>query len=134
MGWGGEAKSGIARAKEAMVLFLHSLPTGSLFNIWSFGSSHSSLFPTSQPYEDDMLAKAKAHVESMEADMGGTEIYQPLEAIFKGKKSRSSQHMKQIFVLTDGQVSNTDQVKALVARNCKTARLFSMGIGASASR
>jgi len=126
---------GMARAKEAMALFLHSLPSGSLFNIWSFGSHHSSLFPQSQLYNDQTLAEAKAHVDQMEANFGGTEILEPLRDIFSQKQT-STTHYRQVFLLTDGGVSNSAQVIDLVAQEAgpKKTRIFTLGIGPSASR
>ena len=41
MYWG---KKAIKTAKEALKLFLHSLPVGSLFNVVSFGSNFEFLF------------------------------------------------------------------------------------------
>lgn len=43
-------------------------------------------------------------IERVNADMGGTEILNPLEHVFKMKKRGNR---KFIFLLTDGQVSNT---------------------------
>ena len=42
--------------------------------------------------------------------------------------------MRQIFVLTDGAVSNDEQVISLVKKYSHQGRLFSLGLGASASR
>jgi len=41
MYWGEKA---IKTAKEALKLFLHSLPEGSMFNVISFGTSFEFLF------------------------------------------------------------------------------------------
>ena len=131
MGWGG-GKGSIELAKEALLLFLHSLPPDCFFNVYSFGSRFDSLFPLSSRYTDDTLHEAKAHVSSMSANYGGTEIYHPLEAILK--QPAPSGYLRQVFVLTDGAVSNDEQVIKLVQRNRERTRLFSLGLGASASR
>jgi len=49
------------------------------FNIVSFGSRHSSLWPSPVRYSPNNLAEAVRHVEGMKADMGGTDIYHPLQ-------------------------------------------------------
>ena len=68
----------ITLAVKALKLFLHSLPIGSRFNVFSFGSNFSSLFLTSQPYCQESLDHAVSVVSTFTADMGGTEIFQPL--------------------------------------------------------
>merc|ERR1711860_407897 len=130
MGW--NEQSSIEQAKKALQLFLHSMPSNCYFNIWSFGSQFSSLFPTSQKYDDDTLAQAKSHVLTMEAIYGGTEVFAPLKSIFEQKPIKD--YAKQIFLLTDGAVSNDQQVISLVKNNGLNSRVFTLGLGASASR
>jgi len=130
MGW--NEQSSIEQAKKALQLFLHSMPSNCYFNIWSFGSQFSSLFPTSQKYDDDTLAQAKSHVLTMEANYGGTEVFAPLKSIFEQKPIKD--YAKQIFLLTDGAVSNDQQVISLVKNNGLNSRVFTLGLGASASR
>lgn len=45
----------IKLAVEALQLFLHSLPIGSKFNIVSFGSNYTKLFPQSVLYDESSL-------------------------------------------------------------------------------
>ena len=64
--------SRIKKAKEALVLFLKSLPEDSYFNIISFGSSSQRAFPQSQKYESGRVEKTIKEIEKMGADLGGT--------------------------------------------------------------
>jgi hypothetical protein len=94
----------IKQARNALMLFLKSLPGSNVFfNIVGtfvaphslslsplsfgtdlqfitaqkgFGSSHESLFPSSVAYNDNSLRTAQQHVLSLSADLGGTEILQ----------------------------------------------------------
>ena len=101
------------QAKKALELFLHSMPADCYFNIWSFGSTFSSLFRRgSRKYNDFTLSDAKNHVKYMSANFGGTEIYDPLKAIFK--EPYFPGYARKIFLLTDGEVSNTDSIIKLV--------------------
>ncbi|CAL8104254.1 unnamed protein product [Orchesella dallaii] len=121
----------IRLAKEALLLFLHSMPADCYFNVIGFGSSFSFLFPNSAKYDDGTLKIAVAHTKDLEADLGGTEILKPLKDIFE--KPEIKGYLRQVFVLTDGQVSNTDGVIGLTQANAHKARVFALGIGNGAS-
>ena len=70
----------IVLAREALILFLQSLPAGSKFNVCSYGSRYELLFPQdrSVDYNDENLEHAIAMVSNFDSDFGGTQIYQPL--------------------------------------------------------
>merc|ERR1719410_2060946 len=123
----------ILMAKEALSLLLNSLPTDSTFNIVRFGSRMEMLFPSSQPYNDTTLELARQHVKSLRADLGGTEILTPLKAILN-QSTEGGQRLKQLFVLTDGEVSNSQECIRLVNTERKKTRVFTLGIGSSADR
>ncbi len=42
----------IRKAKEALVLFLKSLPLGSYFNVYNFGSKFDKLYDKSAYYDE----------------------------------------------------------------------------------
>ena len=111
----------IKSASETLVLFLKSIPEGCHFNIVSFGSRYESFFPSSQPYNQETMEKATRFAEKMQADFGGTELLAPLQYIFK-QKSQSSGLPRQVFILTDGSVSNTDSVISEVRKNAHSTR------------
>ena len=111
----------IKSASETLVLFLKSIPEGCYFNIVSFGSRYESFFPSSQPYNQETMEKATTFAEKMQADFGGTELLAPLQFIFK-QKLQSSGLPRQVFILTDGSVSNTDSIISEVRRNSHSAR------------
>jgi len=119
-------------AKEALMVFLHSLPVNSYFNVFLFGSRFQSLFPESKIYEDHSFADAKSSAAGISANMGGTEIMSPLQHIFK--QNVKTGLARQVFVLTDGQVSNSQQCIDLVRSNAHNNRVFTLGIGSSADR
>ncbi|MBK8596749.1 MAG: VWA domain-containing protein [Holophagales bacterium] len=121
----------IAEARNALQLCLRSLAPGLLFNVVGFGNHHETLFPGSRPYDEASLAEASRHVSELKADLGGTEILSPLRAILEAPLVEGMP--RQLFVLTDGEVSNTEAVLALVRANAGTTRVFTFGIGAGAS-
>jgi hypothetical protein len=70
-------------AKDALTIFLQSLPENSKFNIVSFGDHYDSMFEESQSYSDEILETTIAAVSTFDADMGCTEILEPLKFIYK---------------------------------------------------
>ena len=111
----------IKSASETLVLFLKSIPQGCFFNIISFGSRYESFFPSSMPYSQKTMEEATQFVEKMEANFGGTELLAPLQYLFK-QPSKSSGLPRQVFILTDGSVSNTSSVISEVRKNCHSTR------------
>ncbi|XP_053556970.1 von Willebrand factor A domain-containing protein 5A isoform X2 [Bombina bombina] len=126
-----DAPKRIESAKETLVLLLKSLPLGCYFNIFGFGSHFESFFPESMEYTQQTMDDAVKKVNEMEADLGGTEILQPLKKIYK--TAGRPEHPRQLFVFTDGEVGNTKQVIAEVQRNSSNHRCFAFGIGEGAS-
>ncbi|CAC5412219.1 unnamed protein product [Mytilus coruscus] len=121
----------IKKAKETLLLLLKSLPVGCLFNVVSFGSDFSTLFEQSEEYSEKTLKQALSLQIQMKADMGGTEILRPLKQIYS--KNCKQGYPRQIFLLTDGGVSNTDEVIKLAKKNNGNTRVFTFGIGDGAS-
>ncbi|XP_061170036.1 von Willebrand factor A domain-containing protein 5A-like [Saccostrea echinata] len=114
------------KAKETLLLLLKSLPVNCIFNVVSFGSRFSSLFPKSVEYNEKNLEEALNLQKTMEADMRGTEIFKPLENVFSNKPSGF--YARQVFLLTDGEVRNIPEIIKLV-KNQKNTRVFTFGIG-----
>uniref|UniRef100_G1Q1J4 von Willebrand factor A domain-containing protein 5A n=1 Tax=Myotis lucifugus TaxID=59463 RepID=G1Q1J4_MYOLU len=121
----------IEAAKETLIWLLKSLPIGCYFNIFGFGTFFESFFPESVKYTQDTMEQALKRVKSMDADLGGTEILAPLKAIY----SRTSipGHPLQLFVFTDGEVTDTFSVIREVKSNGHRHRCLSFGIGEGAS-
>ena len=110
----------IFHVKEALILFLKSLPTNCDFNVIGFGSYYRSLFQVSQVYSESTLEKACTYVNKMRADLGGTNLLLPLEFIFEKPTKRGVG--RTVFMVTDGGVSNTLEVVDFVRRNSHTTR------------
>ena len=65
----------IGMAREAMTLFIKSLPADSHFNIIRFGSTHQSLFnDVTAVYNQETARQAEELSRAMQADLGGTEL------------------------------------------------------------
>ncbi|WQF79263.1 Putative von Willebrand factor, type A, VIT domain, von Willebrand factor A-like domain superfamily [Colletotrichum destructivum] len=120
--------------RDALRVFLKSLPVGAMFNICSFGSEHSFLFDKSVTYDQNTLEAAMRHVDTFAADFGGTEIRQPIEQTFR---RRHVDLDLEVFLLTDGEVWGEQGLFGLVGdhvRESKGAiRLFTLGVGRDVS-
>nr|XP_037860977.1 von Willebrand factor A domain-containing protein 5A isoform X2 [Chlorocebus sabaeus] len=121
----------IQAAKETLILLLKSLPMGCYFNIYGFGSSYEAYFPKSVKYTQQTMEEALGRVKLMQADLGGTEILAPLQNIYRGPSIPG--HPLQLFVFTDGEVTDTFSVIKEVRINRQKHRCFSFGIGEGAS-
>ncbi|XP_013855750.1 von Willebrand factor A domain-containing protein 5A [Austrofundulus limnaeus] len=121
----------ISSARDTLLLLLKSLPMGCYFNIYSFGSTFEHIFPKSVEYSEKTMEEAVKKVEGMDANLGGTEILQPLEHIYS--QPCVPKQPRQLFVFTDGEVENTKDVIDLVKKNAGSHRCFSFGIGEGAS-
>ncbi|XP_050921407.1 LOW QUALITY PROTEIN: von Willebrand factor A domain-containing protein 5A-like [Lates calcarifer] len=121
----------ISSARDTLLLLLKSLPMGCYFNIYSFGSSYEHIFPKSVEYSQETMEEALKKVEVMDANLGGTEILKPLKHIYSQPCIPSQP--RQLFVFTDGEVSNTKDVINLVKKNSGSHRCFSFGIGEGSS-
>ncbi|XP_051011662.1 von Willebrand factor A domain-containing protein 5A-like [Acomys russatus] len=121
----------IEAAKETLLLLIKSLPVGCYFNIYGFGSSYEKLFPESVKYTQESMEEAVERVKDLEAELGDTEILTPLCNIYKAPSIPG--HPLQLFVFTDGEVTDTFSVIQEVKLNSKKHRCFSFGIGEGAS-
>ncbi|KAI8809616.1 hypothetical protein BJ742DRAFT_738177 [Cladochytrium replicatum] len=125
----------IEQTRSALQMFLRSIPLGSYFNIIGFGSATQNLFPTSVEYTQDTLKKGSAHAAKIDADLGGTEIYDALSAAFS---SRRKDMPTQVIILTDGEAWDVDRIVQYIAEQVKDGKkngglnfagLFALGIG-----
>jgi hypothetical protein len=129
-----ESEDKIGLARKAMLLFLKSLPINCRFNIIRFGSSFSALFNDQvvREYNETNMRQAEGMIKSMQADLGGTELLAPLNWLKQNKSATSC--TRQIFLLTDGEVSNVNQVTDLCREMSTYTRIFSFGLGHSVNK
>ncbi|KAI4252186.1 MAG: hypothetical protein LQ352_004422 [Teloschistes flavicans] len=115
---------------SALKVFLKSLPVGVKFNICSFGSTSSFLWPKSQAYSRDSVNEALAHVDSFGADYGGTETF---DALKKTIDNRYGDIPCEVMLLTDGDIWNQNKLfnylNEEVRKSESKLRIFALGIG-----
>lgn len=121
----------IAQATAALELCLRSLNEGDTFNLCRFGSNFQLMSSEPLRYDDATLNRAVQWVRSS-PDLGGTELYAPLEAILS--KPPVVGAARTVIVLTDGQVTNEPAVVDLARKHRAHNRIFSFGIGSACSQ
>ncbi|CAI2384876.1 unnamed protein product [Moneuplotes crassus] len=124
--------SKMALAKEALALYINSLPPRCEFNILRFGDDHEFLFEDYQIYSNESLQEAIELIDEIEDDMGGTELFSCFKSLFEnGDANRSVQN--RVILLTDGSVYNPDPIYELIRENSENYSLDAFGIGSGAS-
>ncbi|HYE19564.1 MAG TPA: VIT and VWA domain-containing protein [Tepidisphaeraceae bacterium] len=122
----------IRQASAALECCLRAMSAGDAFNVCRFGSNFEMLSPEPLVYSQATLGRALAFV-NQGADLGGTELLAPLEAIFATRPAGKSA-ARNVVLLTDGQVSNEPAVIALARRKRSRNRIFTFGIGSACSQ
>ncbi|KAF2871509.1 von Willebrand factor type A domain-containing protein [Massariosphaeria phaeospora] len=122
--------SSIELVKQALKVFLKSLPVGVKFNICSFGSSYSFLWPKSVSYSQQTLDEAVRHAETFSANYGGTEMLTPLKATIE---QRYKDIPLEVMLLTDGEIWDQQTLFSYlnteVGETKASIRVFTLGIG-----
>jgi hypothetical protein len=120
----------VATLKSAVTVFLKSMPAGVTFNICSFGTSFSFLWPKSKACTKGTMAQALAHVPELNADMSGNEEYLAFEAVFN---RRNCDVPLDVIFFTDGGVWAPevllDYIHGEVLGSDGAIRVITLGIG-----
>jgi hypothetical protein len=119
-------------AKQTLLNCVELLPSSATFNIIGFGSTYVSLFNTSQVVSPENIDTAKKHINSIAADLGGTNLLDPLTDIYQQYVPK---HVaRQIFVISDGCVEYRTECVELAKRHANNTRIFSFGIGSGVDK
>lgn len=125
---GSMSGTNIQTAADTLITCIKSLPLGSYFNVVAFGSTFRKLFHNSEAYSESTMESAVQFANQIQASLGGTELLGPLHWIFKSQRSPGLSC--QVFIITDGGVTNTTSVLRCVRRNRHQARSESMNLHA----
>ena len=128
---GSMSGSSIKVASKALLLFLQSLPVGSYYQIIGFGSNYEAYDKTPKEYNQKNIEQSIKIVEALKGNKGGTNIYDPLDYIYKSKHNYDNILLpKNIFLLTDGEIRDKNQTLNLIEKNSNDFVIHSFGIGA----
>ncbi len=120
----------IELVKETILFFLQSLPKNSFYQLIGFGSSINYIY-SKEPveYTVDNVKNAISIVKNLDANLGGTQLYQPLKHVFTNKKYEDLNLCRNLFILTDGEVWDREKSLKMIEKNLDKFRVQSFGIG-----
>lgn len=119
----------IAQARSALAFGLKRLQADDRFNVIAFSSEHRALFAAPVPASAANVAKALAFTQRLRAD-GGTEMAGALHAALAAP-APAEQLLPQVVFITDGAVSNEDEVVGIIEREHGRRRVFTVGISSA---
>ncbi|MCQ2820677.1 MAG: VIT and VWA domain-containing protein, partial [archaeon] len=125
---GSMAGSKMKMVREALKLFLCSLPNGSKYQLIGFGYNFQMYNQTTVDFNSENVKQSLDTVSYLEANKGGTNIYQPLSAIYSRKYSSENLPIH-VIILTDGAVNNRALTLNLIENNSQNFTVHSIGIG-----
>lgn len=125
---GSMAGPSILQARQALLAALDRLRPEDRFNLLAFNDSNSAFSPAFEHAEGAALARARSWVLSLRAS-GGTMIHPALlEGLAMMDGSRPGRAQRIVF-LTDGAVSNEEELLGAVVRELGERRLHTIGVG-----
>ena len=119
----------IELCKKALLLFLQSLNEDFFFQLIGFGSNYE--YYTSEPleYNTENIKKLTEIIKNLDADKGGTELFSPLNNIYNNKIYEKFDMVKNIFLLTDGEICQKEETLNLIGSHSDKFSFHSIGIG-----
>jgi von Willebrand factor A domain-containing protein 5 len=119
-------------AKQALSLFIRSLPPDSKFNVISFGSRYELMFLQSVQYNNAKRDFALRKIDKFESDLGSTDLFKPIEYILTILPEAS--YPRSVFLLTDWLIFDVEKVLEIIQKDNIHTRIHSFGIGSGASK
>jgi Ca-activated chloride channel family protein len=121
----------LAKAKETLLWILDHMNPNDTFQVLSFSNQTERLFESPRPASHAMKAKARRHIEGLEAG-GGTYMAEAVREV--ASLPAAGNRLRVVVFMTDGYVGNDFEVLSLVRELRGTSRWFSFGTGNSVNR
>lgn len=118
----------IKQAKASLDYALSRLKPTDRFNVIRFDNTLTKFFDDSVPATPLNITDAREYVATLEA-VGGTEMLPALHAALDDSHQKTD--LRQIVFLTDGEISNEQQMLDVIASRRDRSRLFMVGIGSA---
>ena len=116
-------------ASKILCLFLQSLPANSYYQIIGFGYNPKKYDEIPKENNQKNIEESLKIIQTLKAEKGGMEIYEPLEKIYTSKCYDEINLPKNIFLLTDGEMKYKKETLDLIEYNSNKFSVYSFGIG-----
>ncbi len=121
---GSMAGISIGQARKAALEIINQLRPQDRFNVTLFGSTYNHLFRTMVPATPRYITEAWNRLETLDADLGGTEMEKALVSAFGIDCGEESPN---VLLITDGEIHEHEK---LVTKAGKSGhRVFTVGVG-----
>ena len=115
---------------QTLKVFMQSLSKGSYYQLIGFGSTFKSYSDKPLSYTKENVNKTIKEIENLNGNMGGTDLFKPLEFIYNNYKENKKLNLPQnIFILTDGYTENKQNVLNIIEKNNSKYQVYAYGIG-----
>ncbi len=118
------------QARDSLLYGLSQLKPTDLFNVIRFDDTMTNVFGGSIPASEGNVQKAKDYVNALQAS-GGTEMVPPMVAALSDLTPTDKNHLRQVVFITDGEISNEQQLFDAIAHGRGRSRVFMVGIGSA---
>lgn len=123
--------SSMEEAKASLIHALGTLRPQDRFNIIRFDDTMTQLFVHSVPATADQVAIATRFAKGLQAN-GGTEMLPALKAaLADAAASGDAGTVRQVIFLTDGEISNEQEMLATLGQDAGKSHVFMVGIGSA---
>ena len=114
---------------KSLLLFLQSLNENCYFQLIGFGSDFQFFSDKPLEYNKENVKNLMDIIKQLNADRGGTELYEPLNKIYTDKIYNEYDMKKNIILLTDGELFDKEKVINLIGANSNQFIFSSICIG-----
>ncbi|CAJ1079037.1 protein mono-ADP-ribosyltransferase PARP4 isoform X1 [Xyrichtys novacula] len=117
-------------AQKIALQFIKQLHSNLRLNVILFGTDHREAFLTARPFRE-AFQEAKSFIKSFTPVGGSTELWRPLRAL---SLLPPSSGVRNLLLLSDGHIQNTELTLKLLRENAQHTRLFTCGLSPTANR
>ena len=118
------------QAKESVLFGLAQLKPTDRFNVIRFDDTMDNLFGASVQATEGKVSEAKAFVSNLQAS-GGTEMIPPMRAALVDQNPSDKNYLRQTVFITDGSISNEQELFDTIVKGRGRTRVFMVGIGSA---